>query len=275
MANDKDTLEPDDAPEGAHDSVSRPSPEGESASAIDTTQLRCSCVIDTNVILELYSIHDLMRDFEESHAKKGEAAAADPRVRFRRLRMADSLALAIALHEKRETSFQLVTEAIEMLVREVPPDSDGFERSWVQFFLYYTKDFCLADWGEESDSELGAGVKGTARDSILLDVARAKGVPLVTNEGNTQTGIDDTRGLRKRAIAARVAVCTPGEYVARLGVEFPAASMAFAARFRGRQEEYLAGRSDADAAREHLAKIFDIYAWCFAAARERAEALSR
>lgn len=271
MAEDNETRESADAAEGASDSVSRPSPEGASAVAIDTTQLRCSCVIDTNVILELYSVHDLMRDFEESHAKKGEAAAEDPKVRFRRLRMADSLALAIALHEKKETSFQLVTEAIEMLMREVPPDSDGFERAWVQFFLYYTKDLCLADWGEESDSELGAGAKGTARDLILLEVARAKGVPLVTNEGNTQAGIDDKRGLRKRAIAARVPVFTPGEYVARLGVEFPAASEAFAERFRGRQEEYLAGRSDADAAREHLAKISDIYGWCFAAARERAE----
>lgn len=225
----------------------------------------CSCVFDTNVVLELYSLHDLTRLYNQKHAVHGETTEDLPEVMHRRERAADTLALAIALHETQAQSFHLVSEALALLEKRVPHDSSTFERAYTGLFIHYIKDYCLADWGHISWEELGVGVTGDDCDELLLDVARANTLPLITNEGNKVGGIDESHGLRGRARALGVRVYTPGEYVATLGVAFPAASQAFANRFKNRQSEYLAKRphDDHEFVREHLMAIGNIYQWCF------------
>jgi hypothetical protein len=231
----------------------------------------CDCVIDTNVALELYSLHDLTTLYDERHAAHGDKTENLAEVVHRRTRAADTLALAIALHEKRATSFQLVNEVIRILTARVLPRSGTFEAAYTQLFIHYIKDYCLPDWSEISDTQLGLAAKGTDCDTILLEVARDNGIALVTNEGNNVDGVDDSHGLRGRARAAGVRVFTPGEYVATLGVSFPKASVAFAERFKTRQAEYLAKRPIGDHAnvQGHLDLISKVYRWCFEATARR------
>jgi hypothetical protein len=225
----------------------------------------CRCVIDTNVLLELYSVHDLTTLYTAEHGRHGDGAEHLASVVYRRRRAAYALALAIALHEKAQTTFQLGGESLRILEKRVPPDSDSLELAYVQLFLYYIKDYCLTDWNSVTDANIDAGAIGDACDDILLNVARVNTLPLITNEGNNVEGVDDSHGLRKRAIDSGVRVYTPREYLAELGVAFPAASMRFAERFHQNQDRYIATRehNDADAVREHLSFIGKVYSWCF------------
>lgn len=225
----------------------------------------CACVLDTNVLLELYSIHDLSKLYAEEFEKHGETAGELARVLYRRKRAAYALGLAIALHERSLATFQLGGESLRILQERVPPGEDSLELAYVELFLYYVKDYCLADWSAVTDEKIDEGAKGNACDDNLLNIARVNRVALITNEGSSQHGIDDTHGIRGRARSAGVPVFTPAEYLGTLGVRFPEASIRFADRFRQRQDDFLAVRqhNDHEAVREHLALIGKVYQWCF------------
>jgi hypothetical protein len=225
----------------------------------------CACVLDTNVLLELYSIHDLTKLYAAEFEKHGETAEERALVLYRRQRAAYTLGLAIALHERSFTTFQLGGESLRILSDRVPPDEDSLEAIYVQLFLYYVKDYCLANWNPVTDEKIDEGVKGNACDDILLNIARVNRLSLVTNEGSSERGLDDTHGMRGLAKTAGVQVFTPFEYLGTLGVPFPDASIRFADCFRKRQDEYLATRKTSDHAnvREHLTFIGKVYQWCF------------
>lgn len=68
----------------------------------------CACVLDPNVLLEIYSLHDVVGLFSRLHVRHGAETENVPEVGHRRTRMADSLVLAIARHELQSLCFVLV-----------------------------------------------------------------------------------------------------------------------------------------------------------------------
>lgn len=229
---------------------------------------QCTCVIDTNVLLELYSIHDVSQLYDRLHAAHGDAAEFLPEVSYRRTRAAEALQLAVALHETSATTFVLVNEGIRLLTARVPPAVRTVELIYTQLFVQYVKDYALSNWRIATDEELDLTARREECDDLLLGIAHTNGIPLITNEGNSPSGIDDGRGLRGRGRAQGVAVFTPGEYVRQLQLNMPPAIRAFADRFKGLQETYIPTRGqpdDAQNVRDALDFIGMTYQWCLGA----------
>jgi hypothetical protein len=166
-----------------------------------------SAVLDTNVLLDIYSAHDLL---EEVNCD----APGKESVTYRTARAKDSLLLAIKFHQTRAKTYNLHSELVAQLQKFAPPNPGPENASYTLFtttFSHFVKDYLLGGWDpywpEEPD-----GARRTAADDALLKYAKANDLPLVTNEGNSLKGIEET-GLRKKCKAARVSVFTPTEYL--------------------------------------------------------------
>lgn len=73
-------------------------------------------VLDTNVILEIYSVHDI----------EGLGASSDQKnLAYRRERARDALLFGYFCHMLGLTTASLKTEAYQRLVENVPPKDDG------------------------------------------------------------------------------------------------------------------------------------------------------
>lgn len=74
--------------------------------------------------------------------------------------------------------------------------------------------------------EVNHFARGTKADLVLLELAKRKNVPVVTNEGFTRDGVIDS-GLRKRCRNAGVRVYSTVEYLQSLGVDTALAARHF------------------------------------------------
>ena len=178
------------------------------------TVLRCRnvstesivAVVDTNVMLDVYSCHDLEGEYD----KGGDIAG--PNATYRRARARESLLLAIYLHAIRAMTYGLHHELPRKLTEMVDPAAHG---TWVNhfttLFVHFVKDDVLFGWnlGFVPDNDLG--VAGDEADGRLLTFAKDNKLPLITNEGFNVHGIKDKK-LRGKAKAQGVAVFTPREF---------------------------------------------------------------
>lgn len=161
-----------------------------------------SFVLDTNVVLDMISIHDLAREAEQG--LQG--------IEYRRQRARSAVLLGAYFHESRAQSLSL-HEAFRILTYRVPRDDQTLERGFLQIFLYFVKDFVLPNWRFDrlNDTE---SFSGTAADDELLRIAREQGLALLTNEGLTPSGVRPFPGatsLRAKAQVAKVPVFTAAE----------------------------------------------------------------
>jgi hypothetical protein len=170
-------------------------------------------VLDTNVKLDIFSLHDVLESHDEALLVRGGAALHERRFVYKRARARESLLLAVQLHRMRATTFSLHHEQIELLTGRVPHDAVGgrsLPSDFVTFFLHFVKDYVLPDWNPAMPREPGTERSNEA-DAALIEAARELGVPLITNEGYSQDGVVDEK-LRKRARDAGVPVFTPREF---------------------------------------------------------------
>ncbi len=152
-----------------------------------------TAVVDSNVVLELYSIHDIAR-----------APAASKQARVDRAR--DSLLLAIYLDQIGATTYSL-SEAIEVTRQRVPSDTrpeEGdrfYELLFTTFFIWFVKEVVLSRWNVIAAKE-GDPLRSNAADRHLEDFAHTHKKPLITNEAK----------LRKRARERGVDVYSPRHF---------------------------------------------------------------
>lgn len=148
-----------------------------------------NAVVDTNVVVELYSCHDIAR-----------ASADSKQDRIDRAR--DSLVLAIYLDQVRATTYVLY-EAIEINRQRVPPGPipDSYELLFTTLFIWFVKDRVLARWQPIAAREHDA-LRSNAADRHLEDFAYEHKKPLITREAK----------LTKRARARGVEVYSPREF---------------------------------------------------------------
>ena len=78
-------------------------------------------VLDTNAFLDVYSCHDVLRDYEALYTNLGQAAAEDPKCVYRRARARESLLLAIYLHQLQGATVTLQDELLKQLEGAAPP----------------------------------------------------------------------------------------------------------------------------------------------------------
>jgi hypothetical protein len=189
-------------------------------------------VLDTNVMLDVYSCHDLANEYR----KGGDVAG--PEATYRRARARESLMLAIYLHSIRATTYGLHHEVPRMLTEMVDPAAHGaWENHFTTLFVHFVKDEVLFGWRDEFVPDNDLGVEGEAADERLLTYARDNKISLITNEGFKVRGVKDKK-LRARAKAQGVEVFTPREFYEGKLDEVPA-MQAFLKRFAERAPAYI------------------------------------
>jgi len=158
-------------------------------------------------MLEIYSCADLADEYTVNEVADSPAAV------YRRARAREALLLAIYLHEAKVATWSLANETLNHMQRVADPKKlDDPKTHFTYVFVNYVKDEVLPGWKAILTSPADEGLKGSACDAYLLRVAQHNGVPLVTNEGYSAKGIDDSHGLRRQGRDAGARVFTPREY---------------------------------------------------------------
>ena len=165
-----------------------------------------TAVVDTNVLIDIFSCHDL----NQLLMQLGEDGFLDRNAIYRRARARESLLLAIHLHSLGAKTYS-VYEPARLMERIVDPEAvQSLETHFTTHVLHFVRDYILQNWeirfpGEED------GQKGNAADAALLMFAKEHNIDLITNEGFTPAGIVDEK-LRLMAKREGVQVFTPREY---------------------------------------------------------------
>jgi hypothetical protein len=177
--------------------------------ASDRIDLRgVSAILDTNVVLEIYSIHDLFEAYDRTGADDVDA----PELVFRRARARDSLLLAMYFHATRAKTVALPQEFQRILTGRVPPEASEDAR-WHFTWLFWTfvHKQVLSGWKSNTVPGSDDGLRGNKCDDRLVQIASDNSLPLITCEGMTIDGVVDAK-IRKKATAAGVPVFTPREF---------------------------------------------------------------
>ncbi|WP_242333091.1 hypothetical protein [Anaeromyxobacter sp. SG66] len=169
------------------------------------TSIEFAAVLDTNVYIDIVSIHDLLRAPEERREMRVE-------------RLRDAALLAICFHENSSTTYGL-REGADVLAELVPPESGGFEEQHLKAFSYFVYPHVLSRWHVVHPNDVN--VRANAADRHLTDFAFENGLPLVTLDAR----------MGERAAARGVSVLTPRGYW-ELRMNSDAAVQRFFRRYR-------------------------------------------
>jgi hypothetical protein len=187
-------------------------------------------VLDTNVVLDLHSVHDFAREYEKRHPTLGVAAIDHPEVVFRRCRARESLLLGIYLDSIDGATYSNGIEALRMLVGNVPPDDETIERHYTGLYIWFMKELLLSRWqaravpiepGWEKNLSRSPVLTeaerteptGSRADAWLVATAKRMGLPVITHEGFTATGYAPG-GIARRAKVEGVQVLFPKQVYA-------------------------------------------------------------
>lgn len=197
----------------------------------------------------------------QKYAELGEGAVDQEPMVYRRARARESLLLCMHLHGSWSDTLSL-HEALAQLMAKAPPDqlASSFETAFTTIFIWFVKDYVLPRWEMLVPTQPGTE-KGSAADRAYVESAKSGGLPLVTNEGFTPSGIVD-QGLRKRAKTAGVPVFTPREfYDGKINEAVEIGG--FLTRFRDQAPRYLAAHWERigkkDKSDELLTLVFGVY----------------
>jgi hypothetical protein len=158
-------------------------------------------VVDTNVMFDIASCHDLSTSDEDDVNSVVSV--------YRRQRARDAVILAMLFDRDKVTTFNLWGETAELFHKIVDPsDNTSIETIFTTTFAHFTKDFVLPDWTMAVDPASQAELRSNAADQALVDIAKARGVPLITSEGFAPAGLYEAK-IIKKARAAGVTVMTP------------------------------------------------------------------
>lgn len=211
-----------------------------------------AAVIDSNVMLEAVSCVDLMKHYE-----RADFDARSPDSTLRRQKARESLLLAIHLDRIGATTYSLY-ESARVTLREVDPDSHGaFENHAMKLWLHYVKDCVLPNWTMTMPSTGDEEPTGSRADTLLVERAKEFGVPLITHEGLTVAGIDQQRGIRRKARSEGVTIVTAREFYG--SVNELLYSALFLQRFDQGAGDHIRASSRADVTRESMSYLRGYY----------------
>jgi hypothetical protein len=191
-----------------------------------------AAVLDTNVYIDVASIHDLAR-----------AQAAERKMR--RQRAHDAALLAICFHAEASTTYSL-RETVDVLVKKVPPESGGMEELHIKAFALFLIPEVLSRWDPVHPPDVR--LSGNAADSHLTDVASERGLPLITKDGE----------MARRASERNVRAVTPREYWENR-VDREREVRRFLSRFKARAPEFARRSAQPRAWALALSQLFDLY----------------
>jgi hypothetical protein len=173
---------------------------------IDTSEV--VAVVDTNVLLDLHSCHDLVHSYDKSGGPE------TPETTYRRKRAKEGLTLAIYLHETRATTWSVASEPVARMLANVDPNAgDTLEFHYAMLFSNYVLPHVLHGWAPGMPPTPDPAMTGNRADAALVAYAQQHGKPLITNEGISHSGTRNTdKWLLKRARAAGVQIFSPEDF---------------------------------------------------------------
>jgi hypothetical protein len=199
-------------------------------------------IVDTNVLLQLYSVHDLTAAYARADSESDSAFV------HRRERTRDALLFALLCDSEGLATGSLRNEPIRQLTSNAPPEGQDFETVYTQLFIWFIRDHVLTNWVPGFIREIDdTAMRGDACDDEYLALARNNELPLITDEGNTEAGLREVtrngkRNLRGRAHDAGISVFTPGEFWRVRGLDPVVASKSLLERFDRQRPKYVASR---------------------------------
>ncbi|MGE0400238.1 MAG: hypothetical protein AB7T06_26215 [Kofleriaceae bacterium] len=223
-------------------------------------------LVDTNVMMEIDSIGDLIQLGDRLGSE--EALEASPEARYRQLRSRYSILFAWWLSQTGTVVGTLGNEVVDQLEGKLAPDTDDAAYAFTTGIVHVIRPFVLK--GMKTGALLHVNHEATKddADTELLNVAIKEKLPIVTNEGLTQRGLTenkdkDTRNLRGRCRDAGVAVYTPEEFLSFKGVDVNAEAERFCSAVRkGIDEAKAQGVLMSSAGgREVMSYLNGVYRW--------------
>jgi hypothetical protein len=202
-------------------------------------------VLDTNVMKEILSVHDLLRS-GDTVATSVEALQS-PVVAYRIGRAKYSILLAWVCAVRAYWTANLPDETLRRLLTDVPPeDKHSVETGATQIIIHFVVEQVLHGWQMVSYTEIPAGLVGDDADDALVALAARERVPLITNEGNSPRGLSDEKrrgkpNARGKAKAAEVAVFTPKEFLLKEGIAVEHEAHNFLRKFESERLRYEPG----------------------------------
>lgn len=170
--------------------------------AVDTSTL--AAVVDTNVLLDIASCHNLSGTYEVV----GVRGVHTQQAVYRRARVREAFLLAMYWNQLGSATYGLLDETRERLLANVDPAvGDAPETHFTTRMFHFILPALLPGW-KCGLAEQAA--RGNAADDHLLAFALEHRLPLVTTEGFSEAGVAE-RGLRRKAVLAGVPVFTPRE----------------------------------------------------------------
>jgi hypothetical protein len=204
----------------------------------EATVPQIDVVLDTNVLLDVHSCHDVSTTYQRLFYTMGAAAVNDASVVYRRARARESFLLALFFNKNGLTTCSLRAEAVDILIRRVPPapgEATSLELAFTELFIWFVKDYLLPNWKAQAAGP-GVGWEKTLSAPALLTpelltpghpelenptgsradawhIAEAKElrVPLVSNEGFNPAGYE-TGKIKRRATEEGVSAYFPHEF---------------------------------------------------------------
>jgi hypothetical protein len=194
-------------------------------SGVTVPQLdRVDLVLDTNVLLEIASAELVARG---DALGSPEAIAQSADFRSWQLRAKYSLVLAWYCHTRKKTTLGLGDEPLEILRRNIPPESKSPAVALTHVIAHLVLEGLLGGWRGHACGDDELLLRGSTADLFLLRLAKGYGVPLITNEGLSPVRLREKGNLRARCRHAGVRVCSPKEYLHAQGVDVASAARDF------------------------------------------------
>lgn len=194
-------------------------------------------VVDTCVSIDLQSIHDLVKALGPEWDWNG--AAVLPRAR----RLREATQLALFFQQIQATTYGSNSEYARKMTELASPSDDPTQlwRAFTGFYLLFAEPHLLSGWRAIVPTDPEPQV-GSEMDRLLVDKARATGLPLISHEGYLPDGtvVTKARSIRVRARDAGVRVFTAIEFMQKYDFDRKRASLAFLDRFESRARYYVA-----------------------------------
>lgn len=209
-------------------------------------------VVDTNVLLDVFSCHNLIRLYDEL----GEGVVDHPRAVFRRARARESILLCLHFHTARAHTFSHGHELITLLKSYVDPHTDeAFETPFTKMVANFVNDRLWSGW-QSSQSDPLTLEAGNDVDQALVNFAAERRLPLITNEGFTPDGYEEGK-IAKRAKAKGVAVKFPKDVYR--GMDEEVAITDFLDRFVALAPNFIKERQRPDLVEDALQNVYRYY----------------
>jgi len=124
--------------------------------------------VDTNVMLEVYSHGDLYEEWAMQQCTRPPGLGRARHPERRRVRMQDSLWMAMALCQERAVSLTYQDENLRNILRLAPPDSEV--GGWTSTILYQLGDGGVFGGWDRLMTTSGTGLSDRDRDRLIVRV---------------------------------------------------------------------------------------------------------